>query len=502
MRLHFLGAATTVTGSQYLLETDRSCVLVDCGMFQGAPHEVAHNRAGFAFDPRELDAMLLTHAHLDHCGMTPVLVREGFDGPIHATRATIDLARLVLLDSGHLQEEQAQARRERAERIARRMARGGAAPPDGRREDVEAVLRGQRARLSTAIGAPLYTESDAERCLPRFRGTDYDTPVEVAPGIRAVFRDAGHILGSAIIEVEARETDETGRERAVKIVFSGDVGRPNAPIIRDPTSIDAGADYVLVESTYGGRTHEVPEEASEALAEAVRWVAGRAGVLLVPAFAIGRTQEVVWTLDRLLEQRRIPRLPLYLDSPMASEASAVYRRFPGYYDDQTHRLLAEGDTPLDYPDQKVTRSADESRALERAPRPYIVVASNGTLTGGRSVHHIRNLVGDPRSLVLFVGYQGQGTLGAHLQSGAEKVRINGAWHRVRCSVRSIGGFSAHADEPELVDWLRHFADASRRPRRVFVVHGDPDGVKAITERVRELGLEPHQPAWREVVELV
>lgn len=496
MKLQFLGATTTVTGSQYLLTTDRARVLIDCGMFQGAPHEVEHNRAGFAFDPHELDAMLLTHAHLDHCGMTPVLAREGFRGPIHATRPTVDLARLVLLDSGRLQEEQAEARRERAQRIVRRMARGR---PAG--ADVETILREQRPRLSTEIGAPLYTEADAERCLPLFRPLDYDRPIEVAAGIRAVFRDAGHILGSAIIEVEARELDAAGRERVVRIVFSGDVGRPNAPIIRDPTGIDAGADYVLVESTYGGRTHEPAAESVEQLADAVRWVAAQQGVLLVPAFAIGRTQEVVWTLDRLLEQGRIPRLPLFLDSPMGSGASAVYRRFPGYYDDETHRLLAEGDTPLDYPGQEITRTPDQSRAIERSPRPYIVVASNGTLTGGRIVHHFSNLVGDPRTLVLFVGYQGQGTLGGHLQSGARRVRVNGTWRDVRCEVRSIGGFSAHADEPELVDWLGHLARAPRRPKRVFVVHGDPEGVEAIAARVRELGLDPYRPAWRETVDL-
>jgi metallo-beta-lactamase family protein len=496
MRLQFLGATTTVTGSQYLLTTERARLLVDCGMFQGAPHEVAHNRAGFAFPPQDLDALLLTHAHLDHCGMIPVLARAGFGGPIHATRPTVELARLVLLDSGRLQEEQAQARRERAERIARQMARRGGMAPDA-----EATIRGQPPRLSTEIGAPLYTEADAESCLPLFRGLDYDEPLEVAPGIRAVFRDAGHILGSAIIELEVQEADGGGSAGVRRIVFSGDVGRPNAPIIRDPTPIDGGADYLLVESTYGGRTHETPAEAMEQLADAVRWVAAQKGVLLVPAFAIGRTQEVVWTLDRLLEQGRIPRLPLYLDSPMASGASEVYRRYSGYYDEETHRLLAEGNTPLDYPDQQITRTADESRAIARAPRPHIIVASNGTLTGGRAVHHIGNLIGDPRALVLFVGYQGQGTLGAHLQAGAQRVRVNGVWREARCQVRSIGGFSAHADESELVDWLRHFANASRRPRRVFVVHGDPDGVKAVAARVSELGLQPYCPAWREAIEV-
>lgn len=541
MNLQFLGAATTVTGSQFLLTTDRARVLVDCGMFQGSPNEAAHNREPFPYDPAGIDAMLLTHAHLDHCGLIPLLARDGFRGPIHTTRATAELARLVLLDSGKLQEEHAEAQGRRAARIARREARqraepvasvdsgahhpsdrpappgaqGGAAnaSPDragssghypgperragGTDSDPEARLRAQLPSVESAIPAPLYTADDAERSLGLLRGIDYDTPFDVAPGIRATFRDAGHILGSAIIELDAADTDGETR----RIVFSGDLGRPNAPIIRDPTAIDAGADYVLVESTYGGREHEPEAEAMRMLAEAVQLVGDHSGVLLVPSFAIGRTQEVVWTLHRLLDAGRIPHLPLYLDSPMASNASDVYRAFPGYYDEETHRLLASGEAPLDYPGQVITRTAAQSKAIARAPRPMMIVAANGMLTGGRVIHHLSNLIDDPAAVLLFVGYQGVGTLGNHLQSGARSVRIDGADRTVRCQVRTISGFSAHADESELVDWLRHFTLGSRRPRRVFIVHGDPEAEVAMEARIAELGLTPHRPAWRETVEL-
>jgi metallo-beta-lactamase family protein len=512
MRLQFLGAATTVTGSQFLLTTDRARVLVDCGMFQGSPHEAEHNREPFPYDPATLDALLLTHAHLDHCGLIPLLAKHGFRGPIHTTRATAELARLVLLDSGKLQEEQAEERKEHAERLARREARraaGSAGQPDRGRSDRstaasaggtgdrEAHLREQPPHVMTTIATPLYTEADAERSLALFRGLEYDQPFDVAAGIRATFRDAGHILGSAIIELDAAEGD--GRSR--RIVFSGDLGRPNAPIIRDPMPVDDGADYVLVESTYGGREHDPADEATRILAETVRLVAEHSGVLLIPAFAIGRTQEVVWTLHRLLDAGSIPHLPLYLDSPMASHASDIYRAFPGYYDNETEELLKHGEQPLDYPGQVVTRTAGESKAIARAPRPMMIVASNGMLTGGRVVHHLRNLVGDPSAVLLFVGYKGEGTLGDHLQKGAREIRVDGAWLPVRCQIRTISGFSAHADESELVDWLSHFTRGQRRPRRVFIVHGDPDGELAVERRVTELGLQPHRPAWREVVEL-
>jgi Cft2 family RNA processing exonuclease len=597
MEIHFLGGATTVTGSQFLLVTDRARILIDCGMFQGSPNESIRNRIPFAFDPTTLDGVLLTHAHLDHCGLLPLLVKDGYRGPIHATPATIELATLVLLDSGRLHEEFAkrEARWERrhpdaveaddreeaeAYRAALELAASADAPqteaasadaappsstsamaaaapagpaadpagpgaagtdlgsvdaaasiaaegsdPDavadaesdeqvpttvepghGARpghawpRDPEADLRAQPPHLQVDLDAPLYTASDAERSLAQFRPVRYEREIEVAPGIHATYLDAGHILGSAIIRL--RVTDGEG-ERT--IVCSGDLGRPGTPILRDPTLV-TGADYVLIESTYGGREHEPSEEAIRVLAETIRMVAESDGVLLVPSFAIGRTQEVVWELDRLIEQGEIPLLPLYLDSPMASKASDVYRRHPDDYDAETARLLREGASPLDYPNQIVTNSVSESKAIAHAQRPYLIVASNGMLTGGRVVSHLRNLIDDPNATILFVGYQGVGTLGAHLQAGAREVRLDGQVRRVRCQVRSISGFSAHADESELLAWLARFGEGKRPgdpgyPRRVFLVHGDPGAQIALEPKVQELGFATYVPHWHERVTL-
>ncbi len=543
MEIHFLGGATTVTGSQFLLVTERARVLIDCGMFQGSPNESIRNRIPFGFEPDELDAMLLTHAHLDHCGLIPMLVKAGYGGPIHATAGTVELATLVLLDSGKLHEEFAKRNarwerrnpdkaaaedREDADTYAAAVAlaeagEDGEAGATGEVEehvptavepvlqptttatwprDPEAELRAQPPELEVDLDEPLYTAKDAERALVQFRPVAYDQEIEVAPGIHATFFDAGHILGSAIIRL--RVADRDGGEERV-IVCSGDLGRPGTPILRDPTQMTA-ADYVLVESTYGGREHEPGEEAIRILAETVRLVAESDGVLLVPSFAIGRTQEVVWQLDRLIERGEIPLLPLYLDSPMASKASDIYRRHPDDYDEETAKLLRDGDTPLDYPNQIVTNNVKQSQAIEHATRPYMIVASNGMLTGGRVVAHLRNLIDDPLAVILFVGYQGQGTLGAHLQAGAETVKLDGQIRRVHCQVRSISGFSAHADESELLDWLRRFGEGKRPgdpgyPRRVFLVHGDPDAQIALEPKVRDLGFATHVPHWHEHVTL-
>ncbi|MFN8620716.1 MAG: MBL fold metallo-hydrolase RNA specificity domain-containing protein [Chloroflexota bacterium] len=517
MRLRFLGAATTVTGSQFLLTTDRARVLIDCGLFQGSPSEASRNREPLPYDAQRIDAIVLTHAHLDHCGFLPVVVRDGFHGPAYATRASVELVSLVLLDSGKVQQEQARMQRRRRKRHEREEARHAAERAEQERRaaaaaraaeadahagtaahggDLEHAIRRHGPELVTQPVEPLYTVAEAETAIERLRGVDYERPFTVAPGITCTLHDAGHILGSAIVVLDVEEGG-----RSTRLVFSGDLGRPGTPILRDPTAILDGADYVLVESTYGGREHEPSDEARRLLADAVNTVASGHGVLLVPAFAIGRTQEIVWELDRMVSAGTIPRLPLYLDSPMASAASDIYHRYPGYYDEETHRLLEAGETPLDYPGQVVTADTDASRAIAEQPRPMMIVASSGMLTGGRVVAHLRDLIDDPAALLLFVGYQGEGTLGAHLQAGAKTVHLDGEERAVRCQVRSISGFSAHADESELLDWLRHFADAPRRPRRVFLVHGDPDAVDALEPKVRALGLETARPRWREEVEL-
>jgi Cft2 family RNA processing exonuclease len=579
MDLHFLGGATTVTGSQYLLDTGRARVLIDCGMFQGSPNEAIRNRVPLAYDPSTLDVILLTHAHLDHCGLIPHVVNEGYRGRIIATRGTCELAELVMLDSGKLQEEFAkrEARWERkhpdqvaaddhkemeayeaavalaegrvppeaipsgheivddappplpgsppippdaatiasagvSEEVPVELGRGAARPADIEPgHDVEADLRGQPPEVQIDLDLPLYTARDAERAVELFESIDYDEEREIAPGVHATFLDAGHILGSAIIRlrVEAGEGQGTGDgnrgNRETTIVFSGDLGRPNTPIIRDPT-VMTDADYVLIESTYGGREHEPEDEAIRILAETVRMVGDAGGVLLVPSFAIGRTQEIVYALDRLLEQGKIPELPLYLDSPMASKASDIYRRHAEYFDEDTRKLLQQGDTPLDYPNQTVTRDVKDSQKIQFAPRPYMIVASNGMLTGGRVLGHLRLLIDDPKATLLFVGYQGEGTLGAHLQAGAKTVRLDGVERQVRCQVRSISGFSAHADESELLDWLGHFASGKTAgtdgfPRTVFLVHGDPEAQIVMEPKVQALGFTTHIPHWREVVTL-
>ncbi len=535
MHLRFLGGATTVTGSQFLLTTARASVLIDCGMFQGSPNESIRNRIPFAFDASDLDAVVLTHAHLDHCGLLPLLVKSGFRGRVHATAGTVELATLVLLDSGKLHEQFAKrdarwesrnparaAAEDREDADAYQEAldlaaegdNGSHVPttiepappwPGGQRtwpRDPEAELRAQPASVDVDLDAPLYTVKDAERALGQFAAISYGEEREVATGIWATFLDAGHILGSAIIRLRVQEVPD-GPERV--IVCSGDLGRPGTPIIRDPTAV-SDADYVLVESTYGGREHEPQHEAIRILAETIHMVDEAKGVLLVPAFAIGRTQEIVWELDRLIDAGEIPMLPLYLDSPMASKASDIYRRYPDYYDAETRELVLAGETPLDYPEQFVTNSVKESQAIEHAQRPYMIVASSGMLTGGRIVGHLRNLIDDPRAVILFVGYQGEGTLGAHLQAGATQVRLDGQTRRVRCQIRSISGFSAHADESELLDWLAAFANGKRPgepgyPRRVFLVHGDPEAQVEIEPKVRELGFATHVPFWRERVEL-
>jgi len=529
VHLTFLGAASTVTGSRFLLTTARARVLIDCGMFQGSPNETVRNRVAMAMDPTAIDAILITHAHLDHCGYLPAVVKAGFNGPIYLTSASAELVEIVLLDSGRLQEEFAErharwVRRHPVEAIAadkgsadelraaveeaHKAEEEGHVPtsvvpePPTAMFDPEVELRQQPPEVEADLDKPLYTEADAQLVMPLFKHVRYGNPIEVAAGVTATFLDAGHILGSAIIRLEVREAQGGP---ATTIVFSGDLGRPDTPILRDPTAVN-DADYVVMESTYGGREHEPEGEAVRMLAEAVRVVDKAGGVLLIPSFAIGRTQEIVWELDRLIEAGQIPLLPLYLDSPMASRASDIYRRHPEFYDAETSKLLQEGATPLDYPKQELTRTAEASKAIATAPRPYMIVASNGMLTGGRVVSHLRNLIGDPDATILFVGYQGQGTLGAHLQAGARTVRLDGQVREVRCRIRSISGFSAHADESELLDWLRHFG-AGRKPgepgypRTVFLVHGDPEAQLAIAPKVEAAGYRVHIPRWREQVEL-
>jgi metallo-beta-lactamase family protein len=496
----FLGAAGCVTGSQFLVTVGERHVLVDCGMFQGSPEETARNRMPFAFDPETIDALLLTHAHLDHCGRIPALTRAGYTGPIHATRATVDLAEIVLRDSAKLQVEFAERwnrhhARKAEEAAAEVESEAVAADVETDDETLPQRLRHAPPEGRTEIREPLYDDHDVDQAMALARGSNYGDEVAVTDNVTAIFHDAGHILGSAIIEL--RVTDGDARQT---LVFSGDIGRTDTPIVRDPTPLTQ-ADHVVIESTYGNREHGPHEEAIDELATAIGEVAGDEGVLLMPAFAIGRTQEVIWVLDELVRAGRIPRLPLFLDSPMASRATKVYDAHPETYDEETGRLLRSGESPLMYSGQQFTDTVEESKAIRFANRPFMIVAASGMLTGGRIMHHLKDFLPDPKCTLLFIGYQGEGTLGRHLQDGGRNARIDGKEIPVRCRVRSVSGFSAHADEHELEAWLAHFGRAEGRPKRVFIVHGDPDSAEAFAGRVRAMGMEPHVAKHREIVEL-
>lgn len=496
--LQFLGAAGCVTGSQFLVTTERARVLIDCGMFQGSPDEIERNRMPFAFDPAGIDAVLVTHAHLDHCGRLPALTRAGYTGPIHATGATADLAEIVLRDSARLQIEWAERwnRHHAVEFAGSPAASTGEPEPDD--ESLPERLRHAKPEGRTEARQPLYDDRDVDRVMELMRGAPYGAEVAVADGVTAVFHDAGHILGSAIIELRMADGGDLRT-----IVFSGDLGRDDTPILRDPTPL-THADWVVVESTYGNREHDPHDAAIDELAAAVNEVAADRGVLLVPAFAIGRTQELVWILDDLVREGRIPRVPLFLDSPMASRATRVYYDHPEVYDAETSELVLAGESPLRYPGQQFTDTVEESKAIRHANRPIMVVAASGMLTGGRVMHHLKDFLPDVNCTLLFIGYQGEGTLGRHIQNGGATARIDGQEIEVRCRVRTISGFSAHADQHELEAWLGHFGHAADagRPRTVYIVHGDPDAAEAFAARIRaELGMTAHVAQHREIVTL-
>ena len=436
-RISFLGAAGTVTGSKYLIETGAARVLVDCGLFQGVKTLRERNWLAPPVDPARLDAIVLTHAHIDHTGYLPRLVKDGFRGRVYCTTGTLDLLRILLPDSGHLQEEAARHADERG-----------------------------YSRHRPAL--PLYTEEDARVCLQHIDGIEFASDFAPAPGISARFSRAGHILGSACLWI---------RTATESIAFSGDVGRPEDPIMRPPESLPL-ADYVVVESTYGDRRH--PEEAApDALARLVRETAERAGTIVVPAFAVGRAQHLLHLLAELRRANRIPTLPVFLDSPMSIDATDIFCR---HKDD--HRL-SESECHAMCKVATYTRSADESKAIDRRSGPMIVVSASGMATGGRILHHLRRFLPDPRNAVLLVGFQAAGTRGRLLSEGADELKIHGQYVPVRARVVQIQGLSAHADYAELLDWLRKSGTA---PRRAFVTHGEPAAADAFRRRLRdELG---------------
>jgi metallo-beta-lactamase family protein len=451
MQLSFFGATQTVTGSRYLLTCGERRVLVDCGLFQGYKHLRLKNWSRLPFAASEVDAVLLTHAHLDHSGYLPLLVRNGFKGPIYATAATLELCRILLPDSGHLQEEQAQF-----------------------------ANRHDFSKHSPAL--PLYTERDAFHCLKSFRTVSFGEEIEPASGIHAVFTHAGHLLGAASVRVR-----HSGRS----ILFSGDVGRPRDPLMRAPAP-PVAADHLVVESTYGDRTHPVCDPRTE-LRDVIRRTCARGGVIVIPTFAVGRAQLLLLLIARLRASGEIPDVPVYLDSPMAIDATELLTRFGA-----EHRLTRDDAATMDSV-AALVRTAEESKALDRIREPAIILAASGMATGGRVVHHLKVFAPDARNTILFSGFQAGGTRGAALAAGATQIRIHGQTLPVRAEVAQLQSASAHADADELIAWLRQMPAA---PRQVFVTHGEASASDALRHRIKtELGWSATVPEYRDEVSL-
>lgn len=464
-KVHFLGANRQVTGSRYCVETSRGEMMIDCGLFQEREFQ-DRNWAPSPVPPRDIDAVLLTHVHIDHSGLLPRLVREGFRGPIYATRPSCDLAEPLLRDSAEIQEEDAAYKRRRHQKEGR---------------------RGKHHEL------PLYTENDVNDTLPLFRAVPYSKPVPIIEGVEAVFHDAGHILGSAMIEVRI---DEGGAPYT--LLFSGDIGQTDKPLIRDPT-LFRRADYVVMESTYGDRNHEQGGEIETQLADLINRTAARGGNVVIPTFAVERAQELMYHISRLAHHDRIPDLAVFLDSPMAVDVTDIYLRHPDAFDRETWALLASGESPLRFPGLRLVRTIEESKAINHHRQPAIIMATSGMCTSGRIKHHLRHNLEREESTVLFVGYQGQGTLGRQILERRPEVRIHNRQYRVRAEVAQLYGFSGHADRRGLLEWVKAF---EAPPRRLFLTHGDESAARSLAEAIRaQLGWKVTIPAYREVAEL-
>jgi metallo-beta-lactamase family protein len=441
-RLTFFGGAGTVTGSKYLVESERGRFLLDCGLFQGLKSLRLRNWDPPPFDAKELDGVILSHGHLDHAGYLPVLVKNGFRGPIHCTRGTRDLLEILLLDSARLQEE------------------------DAKRANKYGYSKHRPA-------LPLYTSEDVRQTLSLVSAHGYGERFELGEGTSVLLRRAGHILGSATVEMNL------GGKQASRLVFSGDLGRWDRPIIRDPEFVPE-ADVLLVESTYGDREHLGGSE--EALVRIITETARRGGAVIVPSFAIGRTQELIWTLRKLQDAGRLPLISVFIDTPMGIDVTRIYCEHPEDHDVDMQLLMDEDRCPLHCKDYHLLRTAQESKSLHDKTGPMLIIAGSGMATGGRVLHHLKRRLPDHRNTVLLVGYQAAGTRGRSLQEGARFLRIHGEDIPVRARVETVDGLSAHADQPELLRWMRGF---TRPPRQTYVVHGEPGSAQALASAIQE-----------------
>ncbi len=440
MRFTAHGAARNVTGSKHLLEVGGRRLLLDCGLFQGRRAESERRNRKLPFAPPSIDLVLLSHAHVDHCGSLPTLVKGGFGGPIFATPATADIAEILLRDTAYVQ-----------------------------RHDLEYLNKRRRKRGQLPL-EPVYTEADVDATLPLFVRVDYDTPTPVAPGITVTFRDAGHILGSAIIEIDASETG-----KGCRIVFTGDLGRSGVPILKNPYQVPA-ADVLITESTYGGRTHGPAGQLEEELAQLVTSTVRRRGKIIVPSFAVGRTQRLVYELHGLMRDRRIPEIPIYVDSPLAVRATDIFRKHRECYDEEMTSLLRENDDPLGFSRVTYIEDVGESKKLNRMPGSAVIISASGMCEAGRILHHLKNNITKRRNAVLIVGFQAQHTLGRRIASGEKRVKIFGEIYPLRARVAVLDALSAHADRDDLVA----FAEGMRRPPlRTIVVHGNEEQALAL-----------------------
>jgi metallo-beta-lactamase family protein len=439
MKITFWGAAGEVTGSMHLVESGGRRFLLDCGLNQGRRKEADRKNRNLPFPGSSIDAVVLSHAHIDHSGNLPTLVKNGFSGPIFSTPATIDLCRWMLRDTAHIHEKDAEFLNKRLEH---RKSMG----------------------LESGRVVPLYTTADAERTLPLLQPVPYHSPHTLAPGLNCVSYDAGHILGSSFVVLH-----EASGGASVRLGFSGDIGRPNLPIIRDPESMPP-AEYLIMESTYGGRFHKGVSHVINKLADVVNRTAGRGGRIIVPAFAVGRTQQLVLLLHQLFNEKRIPNIPIFVDSPLALNVTAVHRDHPECFDDETREYLLHHEDPFGFERLQYIREVADSKKLNDLHGPFVVISASGMCEAGRILHHLRNNIEDPRNTVLITGFQAQDTLGRKLVEKWPEVRIFGEPMRVRAEISSLDELSAHADQGELMEWIRPLAPSLRQ---VFLVHGEP-----------------------------
>jgi metallo-beta-lactamase family protein len=462
-RLKFLGAARNVTGSRHLLEVDGTRILVDCGLYQERQF-ASRNWDPFDVPPASIDAVLLTHAHLDHCGLLPKLVREGFQGRIYCTAATAEIARIILLDAANIQEEDAAYKRKR---------------------------HGKEGRKGPHDDVPLYTVADAQACSPLFAPVPYGQEVSISPAVQATFSEAGHVLGSSFINVNVQQNGETR-----DVLFSGDVGRRNRPIIRDPDSVKDG-DYILVESTYGDRLHDDRADIKTTIAETINATKAAGGNLIVPSFALERSQELLYYISELVREGAIPHIMVFLDSPMACEITKVFRQHSELFDVEMRQRFQIKDSPFDFPGLKFTETTKESKAINAIRGTVVIIAGSGMCTAGRIKHHLVNHIARRESTIMFVGYQAVGTLGRRIVDGDSEVRILGANYPVKAHIVQIPGFSAHADRDELLRWL---SSLPKPPRKLFVVHGEAESAERFGQYVREkTGWDVLVPNYREEV---